>query len=294
MRLRVQRPYRSTAEAIAGLSIPSAKGGLVRLDNVVSLGESTGPAQIDRQGRQRQVTLLANLAPDKPLGDAITAITEAVKQLNLPANYTTEFTGRGKVFKESMGGFLVAFVLSLIFMYMVLASQFESFIHPITIMLSIPLSIPFALTSLAITRGSLNIYSILGLFLLFGIVKKNAILQVDYTNTLRRQGMGLYEALIEANRTRLRPILMTTATLAAGMLPMALLTAGPGAASRSSMADVIVGGQILCLLITLLITPVAYTYFDSLTSWFFRVVQSRKRLPPEGVIRPEAVSDLRQ
>jgi len=119
------------------------------------------------------------------------------------------------------------------------------------------------------------LYAILGLFLLFGIVKKNSILQVDYTNTLRAEGKPMYEAILEANRARLRPILMTTATLVAGMLPMALLTSGPGAASRSALANVIVGGQLLCLLITLLITPVAYTYFDGLTQWFFRLIGRR-------------------
>jgi HAE1 family hydrophobic/amphiphilic exporter-1 len=284
VRLRVAWPYRSTAEAIAGLYVPSSKGGLVRLDNVVSLGEATGPAQIERQNRQRQVTILANLEPDKPMGDAMNEINAAVQTLGLPSTYTTSFTGRGKVFAESMQGFLIAFVLSLIFMYMVLASQFESFIHPVTIMLSIPLSIPFALISLALTGGALNLYSILGLFLLFGIVKKNAILQVDYTNTLRAQGMDRHEAIIEANRARLRPILMTTVTLAAGMLPMALLTSGPGAASRSSMANVIVGGQMLCLVITLLITPVAYTYFDNLTQWFFRLIGRKPAIPEEEMI----------
>lgn len=291
VRLRVDGPYRGTAEAISALSVPSSKGGLVRLDNVVNLVEATGPAQIERQNRQRQVTILANLEPTKPLGAAMDDVAAATKELNMGPAYSTGFTGRGKVFAESMKGFVIAFVLSLIFMYMVLAAQFENFIHPITIMLSIPLSIPFALMSLIVTAGSLNLYAILGLFLLFGIVKKNAILQVDYTNTLRAEGMRLYDAIIEANRARLRPILMTTATLVAGMLPMALLTSGPGAASRSSMANVIVGGQMLCLLITLLITPVAYTYFDALTRWFFRIIGSEKGNSRSELTLPSGITD---
>jgi HAE1 family hydrophobic/amphiphilic exporter-1 len=149
---------------------------------------------------------------------------------------------------------------------MILASQFESFLHPITIMLSLPLSVPFSFLSLLLLGDTLNVYSILGLFMLFGIVKKNGILQIDYTNTLVARGIPRDQAILEANHARLRPILMTTVTLIAGMIPIAFGT-GPGAASRASMANVIIGGQALSLLISLLIVPVAYSLFEDLRDW---------------------------
>ena len=164
---------------------------------------------------------------------------------------------------EAFTNFLIAFVLSLAFIYMVLAAQFESFVHPITIMMSMFLAIPFGLLSLLLWKTSFNIYSIMGLFLLMGVVKKNAILQVDYTNTLRARGMPREAAQLEADRARLRPILMTTLAIIAGLLPVAL-GKGDGSASRAALAAVVVGGQALALLITLLATPVIYALFDDL------------------------------
>jgi HAE1 family hydrophobic/amphiphilic exporter-1 len=264
VRLRVAKDDRNRAETIAGLTLPSTRG-LVRLDNVATLVEERGPAQIERINRQRQVSFTANLQ-GLPIGDAIKKAEEITKSLHLPPEYKSGLLGKAKEFGRMIRGFLIAFGLAFIFMYMVLGAQFESFLHPVTILLSLPLSIPFALISLLIVGQNLTIFSIMGVFMLFGIVKKNAILQVDYTNTLRARGMERNQAILEANKTRLRPILMTTLVLVAAMLPVAF-GKGPGAANRATMAVVIVGGQSLCLLITLLITPVAYSLFDDALVW---------------------------
>jgi len=260
--LRADLPFRSSIPEVANLPVPSSKLGKVRIRDVAGLSPEMGPAQIDRATRQRQVTITANL-DGLPLGAAADHIRKIVEKMDLPAEYQIEFFGRAKTMQETLVSFLVALLLSIVFMYMVLAAQFESFLHPVSIMLALPISIPFALLSLVVLQESLNIYSILGLFLLFGIVKKNGILQVDYTNTLRANGMPRDQAILEANAARLRPILMTTITLIAAMVPIAL-GKGPGAASRASMAKVIIGGQLLSLLLTLLLTPVAYSAFDDL------------------------------
>lgn len=166
--------------------------------------------------------------------------------------------------------FLVATILALAFMYMVLAAQFESFVHPLSILGSLPLAVPFAILSLFLASKTLHMWSALGLLLLFGIVKKNSILQVDFTNRLRREfGYNRYDAIIEANRARLRPILMTTLSVIAGMIPTAL-GKGPGSGSRSAIAVVIVGGQSLCFLLTLLAIPVVYSIFDDIALFFRR------------------------
>jgi hydrophobic/amphiphilic exporter-1 (mainly G- bacteria), HAE1 family len=270
VRLRVRPEQRKSVESISGLMIPAAGGHLVRLDNVARIDRGTGPAQIDRYNREHQVTLYANTLPDKPLNEAMNEAGQIIEQAGLPAGFDYRFTGRGKVFQEMFSSFGIAVVLALIFVYMVLAAQFESFVHPLSIMASLPLAIPFAIASLFLTGKTLHMWSALGLLLLFGIVKKNSILQVDFANRLRReQGYDRYKAIIEASRARLRPILMTTFSIIAGMIPTAL-GKGPGSASRSAIAVVIVGGQSLCLLLTLLAIPVVYSIFDDFALFFRR------------------------
>ena len=243
--LRADARDRGTQEALddVTLHLPHS-ANTVQLASFVQFKEARGPNQIDRFQRQRKVTVVANLALDKALGDAMTDVQSVIKSVNLPAGYDVTFTGRAKTLQETGQSFLIAFSLAMIFMYMILAAQFENFIHPVSILLAVPLSLPFALISMIALHEPLNIYAIFGLFMLFGMVKKNGILQVDYTNTLRAQGMERNAAILKANHYRLRPILMTTMMLVASMIPIAL-GKGPGAAGRASMAKVIIGGQML-------------------------------------------------
>ena len=263
VQLRLTDRDRKDAATISRLYVPSSRGGLVRLDSLVTIKEETSPSRIDRLDRQRQVSLRAGVAPGYALADRLDALRGAVTELNLPAAYTTAISGRGRELERTFGEFIWAFLLSIIFMYMILASQFESTIHPVTILLSLPLAVPFALFSLWATGDTLNLYSALGVLVLFGVVKKNSILQIDHMNNLRAKGMERGAAIMQGNRDRLRPILMTTLALVAGMTPLALGT-GPGAEERRSIAVVVIGGQSLSLLLTLIVTPVAYSLFDDL------------------------------
>src|SRR6266478_33083 len=236
-------------------------GGLVRLDNVVKIERTATASRIDRTDRQRETRVRAGIAPGYGQADRIEALKGAVTGLNMPAAYQTFVTGKAKEMEKTFTEFLWVFLLSVVFMYMILASQFESLIHPLTILLSLPLSVPFALFSLWYTGNTLNLYSALGILVLFGVVKKNAILQIDHMNNLRAHGMDRAAAIMQGNRDRLRPILMTTLALVAGMLPLWVGT-GPGSEERRAIAVVVIGGQTLCLLLTLLVTPVAYSLFE--------------------------------
>jgi HAE1 family hydrophobic/amphiphilic exporter-1 len=300
--LRAVAGDRDDASVLTDLSVRGMHGELVRLGAFARVEEGIGPSQIDRAQRLRKISIIANLA-GAPTGTASEMFRQAFEHVRPTPLYRFTPVGRAKNAADAVVAFFFAFLISLVLMYMILAAQFESYVHPIVILMAVPLTIPFALLSLLMLGNPLTLFSVLGLFLLFGIVKKNGILQIDFTNVLRaraaedpalvpagwrngdldRFGRGFRRwlsrrsepqrvrswAVFEANRVRLRPILMTTLMLIAAMIPIAL-GKGPGAANRADMAKVIVGGQALSLLLSLLVTPVAYTLFDDFASLFRR------------------------
>lgn len=281
--LRAEASNRSTSEALQQVFVrtrpaaSNARPEMVPLGNFVRFEESRGPNQIDRFQRQRRVTVVSNLGTYS-LGEAVKAVEQLAQKMDLPADYRVVMVGRAKQLRETLDNFMISFLIAVVFMYMVLAAQFEHFVYPISILLAVPLALPFALGWMIFLNEQLNIYAIFGLFMLVGIVKKNGIMQVDYTNVLRAGGMAREEAILQANRVRLRPILMTTMMLVVSMIPIAL-GAGPGAAGRASMAKVIIGGQMLCLLLTLLVTPVSYAIFDD---WGRGIFWRRKSADPKA------------
>src|SRR5260221_8216313 len=276
---------RDNPDVLARMMVPSTKLGQVRLENVASIGRGAGPASLQRYNREFQVSVFGNVASGYPLDLAAAHTVQSIKEVGLPAGYSYLFSGQVKVLEETTWNLVLAMLLASIFMYMVLAAQFESFSYPFIIMLTLPLTMPFALFSLWITGPALSLCSALGMFLLLGIVKKNGVLQVDYTNRLRAEGMPARDAILEANRVRLRPILMTTLSIIAGLIPVAI-GIGAGSEQRASIAVTIIGGQTLCLLLTLLVVPVAYSYlaeFESVpwTDWAARLLgRTRSSVPP--------------
>jgi hydrophobic/amphiphilic exporter-1 (mainly G- bacteria), HAE1 family len=279
--LRLTEKDRNDPAIIEKLYVARNGGrGLVQLANLATVKTDISASRIDRLDRQRMVGLRAGVAPGYALADRLQALRDAAEGMNLPAGYTIRVSGRGRELEQTFNEFVWAFILSVIFMYIILAMNYESLIHPLTILLSLPLTVPFALLSLYLTDGTLNLYSALGLLVLFGVVKKNSILQIDHMNQLRSKGYDRYEAIIQGNRDRLRPILMTTLALVAGMLPLAI-GSGPGAEERRAVAIVVIGGQSLALLLTLLVTPVAYSYFDDFGGMFRRRTAAVTQAAPQ-------------
>jgi len=274
--VRADESFRNSPDALSQLTVPSSRLGAVPLLDVVEMKHAEGPSKIDRYARQVQVTFLANTAPGVGSGEVGAALEKAVKQLNLPSQFRFVPFGQSKEIARTGKAFILAFGMSFIFMYLILAAQFESWLHPITILLALPLTVPFALISLLILGQSLDIFTMLGVLVLFGVVKKNSILQIDHINQLRAEGHSRLDAILHGNRDRLRPILMTTMAFVAGMLPL-LTSKGVGAEFNRATAGPVVGGQILSLLLTLLATPVAYSLFDDLANWTRRVLRLKTR-----------------
>ena len=264
VRVRLQEADRGDPTALANLPIPT-RLGLISLGQIATLSESDGPASIVREARQRQITISASVI-GRSLGEVVGEIEDRLEKVQLPPGYSATFSGEAERMKESMTAFGVSLILAIIFTYVVLASQFESLIHPITIMVSLPLAIVGAFMGLFLAGKALGMSAFIGVILLMGLVSKNAILLVDRANQLRDEGgRTVVEALLEAGPTRLRPIIMTSATIVLGMLPTALSDSA-GSEFRSPMAISVIGGVITSTLLTLVVVPVVYTLLDRFTS----------------------------
>jgi HAE1 family hydrophobic/amphiphilic exporter-1 len=290
---RAEPGNRADEQGLRRLTVPSAKLGSVTLDNIVAFTEGAGPAKIDRYNRRRQAMVMCNMQKGFSERAVVQALDESVKELHMDPAYSAGATGRSRELGRAANNFMLAFAMSFIFMYLVLAAQFESWLHPITILLSLPLTVPFAILSVILFKQSLNIFSMLGILVLFGVVKKNAILQIDHTIKLRATGMPRMQAMMQSNRDRLRPILMTTAAFVAGMVPL-VVSSGAGAGTNRATGFVIIGGQTFSLLLTLVATPVAYSLFDDLSVRTARLVAWLKRKLRRGEGNDDGGMGLRE
>ncbi|MGH9308509.1 MAG: efflux RND transporter permease subunit [Vicinamibacterales bacterium] len=292
VKIRVRESQRRDIGEIGRLTVPSASGP-VRIDNIAQLERGLGPTTLQRSNRQFNVNLIADVAPGHALDEASNDVRAMLAGLDMPSTMSFRLQGQSKILDETTANMVMAIGLAMIFVYMVLASQFESFLQPIVIMLVMPIAVPFALFTLWATGRTLNLWSALGMLLLLGIVKKNSILQVDYANVLRARGVPLREAIVESCRTRLRPILMTTTAIIAGLIPTSL-GIGIGGTGRAAIAVTIIGGQALCLFLTLLLVPVAYVQFDALERALIgdgaRTWLSKLSAATVGRLRPAAES----
>ena len=250
---------RTTPENIDSIYVRGRNDAMIPLSSLVNVKESVSPRELNHFGQRRSVTITANLSPDYSLGEALKFMDDTAAKVLKPG-YTTDLNGTSREFKSSQGALGVVFVLALVFIFLVLAAQFESFIDPLVIMVSVPLSMIGALLALQWSGGSLNVYSQIGLITLVGLITKHGILIVEFTNQLREEGLEMVDALVKASAQRLRPILMTTGAMVLGAVPLALAT-GAGAETRSQIGWVIVGGMSLGTLLTIFVVPTMYTLF---------------------------------
>ena len=264
--VQLEEANRRSPEQIARLKVRNLSDKLVELANVTRIDMGSGPTQIDRQSRQRQIMIMGNLDPSLTLGDAVPIIKRLAARV-VPKNLTVSFEGEARHMKESFDNMIFSLILAIIMVYLVLAAQFESYLHPLTIMVSLPMSVVGAFGALLLTGGTLSIISMIGIIMLMGLVTKNAILLIDYTNTLRRRdGMERNDAILKAGPIRLRPILMTTFAMVFGMMPVAL-SRGYASEMRSPMAVCVIGGLIASTLLTLVVVPVVYSLFDDASAF---------------------------
>jgi len=264
--VQLESGSRKSIDDVANLQIATKAGNFIRLGDIAEIKLSSGPTEIDRDLRQREVIVYSNVVGVSS-GDIITKVKEMMPGMNLPLGYSYKFVGQAQTMQDSFMEIGKSLGLAVILIYMVLAAQFESFIHPFTIMLSLPFSLIGAILGLLISGQTMNIMSLIGVIMLMGLVTKNAILLVDYTNQLRKAGKEMTEALLEAGIVRLRPILMTTAAMIFGMMPIAL-GVGAGAELRQSMGVVLVGGLITSTMLTLVVVPAVYLMIDKLKNRF--------------------------
>jgi len=288
IRIRAEEKFRADPSSLSLMSVPSTKYGSVPLSSVVHWVDGIGKSRINRYGRERQITLLANAAAGVGETEVGNIIKAAFDELHVPPGYRLQPTGASKSQSETAVGFLLALGMAFVFMYLILAAQFESWVDPAIILAILPLTVPFAFISLKIFGQSINMFSMLGLLVLFGVVKKNSILQVDHANHLRKLGRSNLDSLLEANRDRLRPILMTTIAFVAGMAPL-LFSGGVGAGFNKATASIVVGGQTLSLLLTLLAVPVIHSFVDDARGWLAR--RSKRAPVDRGEAEIEAMLD---
>jgi len=268
VKLRLPDATLASEEALGQLTVRTTGGQLVELRNVASITPSEGPVQIDRMNQKRQITLLANLSPGYTLGEGMSYLTAQAEQV-LPQGVVGGFAGNAKELNKTVGAFATALGLGILLLYMILAAQFGSYVHPFTIMLSLPFALIGAIGALLLSGHALSMIALIGVIMLMGLVVKNGILLVDFTQQLRDAGKSARDALLEAAPVRLRPILMTTIAMVAGMIPVALAK-GDGAETRVPMALVIIGGLISSTVLTLVVVPVVYSLLDGLSARFSR------------------------